>query len=111
MSYPVTVPNWAIYGGDTFTQTYQITDSTTGSPVNLSAWGSWLATWRPTLGNPITLTVITTGLALGQFTIQASSAQTRTMDGPGVWDVQSTNSGVVRTWLTGKSDFTHEVSP
>lgn len=111
MSYPVTVPNWDVYGGDTFSQTYQITDSVSGAPINLSAWNTWLATWKPTLGNPITLTVSTSNLSTGFFTVIASSAQTRTMDGPGIWDVQAVNSGVTRTWLTGKTNFTHEVSP
>lgn len=112
MSYPVTVPDWAIYGGDTFSQTYQIKDSTTGNPINLSAWGSWVATWRPYQGaDVVTLTVTTSNLSTGFFTITASDTQTRFMDGPGMWDVQATNSSVVRTWLRGKTDFTAEVSP
>lgn len=112
MSFPVVVPDWDVYGGDTFSQTYQITDSTTGLPVNLSAWGSWLATWRPYQGSEvISLFMSTSNLATGFFTVIASSSQTRLMDGPGLWDVQATNSGVIRTWVRGKSLFTAEVTP
>lgn len=114
MTYPVTVPDWNVYDGDTFSQTYVITDSATGLPVNLTGWGSWASAWRPYQGGELVMmTVVTTGLASGQITIIASSAQTTAMDGPGLWDVQSTNTstGAVRTWLRGKVAYVQNVTP
>lgn len=111
MSYPVVVPDWQVYAGDTFTQTYVVTDSTTGLPLNLAAWGSWAAAWRPYQGSDVVvLSVSTVGLASGQITVSATAAQTAAMDGPGVWDVQAVNAGTVRTWLRGKTAFVQDVT-
>jgi hypothetical protein len=110
-SFPVTVPDLAIYSGDTFSQTYRIV--TDGVPVNLvtAGWASWSAKWRPYQGaTVITLMVDSSQAAAGYITIGASPAQTALMNGPGLWDIQALQGATVRTWLRGKTQFTGDIT-
>ena len=110
MSFPVVVPDWAMYSGDTFSQTYVLKSDGTAINLVTQGWTSWVAKWKPYVGSTVvTLTVDTTSAASGQITITATSAQTAAMDGPGLWDVQATNGSTVRTWLRGKTSFIQDV--
>jgi hypothetical protein len=109
MSFPVVVPDWAIYAGDAFSQTYKI--EVGGVTTDLRSWTLWKASWRPYQGsNVISLSVNTADLIDGTVTISATDEQTRLMDGPGMWDVQAKQSSSTRTWLRGKSMFTEDVA-
>lgn len=109
MSFPVVVPDWAIYAGDAFSQTYQIKIG--GVVSDLRSWTNWAAAWRPYQSeHSIVLAVNTTGLSTGLVTITATDEQTRLMDGPGVWDVQAQQNSGTRTWLRGKTGFTEDVA-
>lgn len=108
MTYPIVVPDLEVYAGDTFAQSYVF--KTNAVPIDLSAWSGWVAKWQPYQGGTsITLTVTTTGLAVGSIVVNATSAQTTAMGGPGLWDVSATNNGSVRTFLRGKTHYTEDV--
>jgi hypothetical protein len=109
MSFPVVVPDWAVYAGDAFSQTYKI--EVGGVTTDLRSWTLWKAAWTPyQSGTPIVLAVDTADLTHGTITISATDEQTRLMDGPGLWDVQAELNGGTRTWLRGKSLFTEDVA-
>ena len=109
MSFPVVVPDWAIYAGDAFSQTYKIEIG--GVESDLRSWTNWVAAWEPYQGNDtIVLTVTTTDLVHGVVTISATDEQTRLMNGPGLWDIQSEQNGGTRTWLRGKTTYTQDVA-
>lgn len=110
--FPASVPDVEIYAGDTF-EWPSFTFTTDGTPINLTTWTGWTASWRPTPGSAdsVDLTVDTSAGATGTVKITASATATRAMqtlvpkvfDGFGYWDLQATQSAVVRTWLRGKT--------
>ena len=109
MSFPVVAPDWSVYSGDAFAQTYQI--QLGGVVTDLRAWTGWVAAWRPYQGaEVIVLSVATGSLLTGTITVNATDAQTRLMDGPGMWDVQSSQGGSTRTWLRGKTQFVEDIA-
>lgn len=110
--FPASVPDVEIYAGDT-AEWPPFTFTTDGTPIDLTDWDDWTATWRPTPGSAdsVDLDVDTTAGATGTVKITASATATRAMqnlapkvfDGFGYWDLQAVNGAVVRTWLRGKT--------
>ena len=102
MPFPSRVPPVQIYEGDDIDwPTYTFTEN--GLPIDLSSY-TWAAQWRvtPDATDSITLTLDTGELALGKIGVSATASQTAQMTAQnGVWDLQSTKAGVVRTWVFG----------
>lgn len=110
MSFPIAAPDWNIYAGDTFSQSYVF--KTDGTAINLSSqgWSSWVAKWQPYQGTGITLTVDASQASTGTIVITATPTQTEAMNGPGLWDLQASQGSTVRTWIRGKSQFIQDVA-
>lgn len=108
---PVRVPDNDVYAGDTGTfGPYVIKED--GVAVNLTGW-TWECMWRPhdPEGNPaVTLTVDSSLATSGTISITATTTQTRAMGGNGVWDLQGTKAGVVKTWLMGATTWYEDVT-
>lgn len=111
--YPLTV-----YRGDTKDYTLEFTETTGGAAVNLSGW-TWLAEVRSTRDEPdpvtATFTVDSSDAATGVLVVTlpaVESAKLVTDAGRATyyWDLQGTDGGVVKTWLTGKVKVTGDVS-
>ena len=110
MPYPSTIPRVTFYSGDTVTwPTYTLRED--GVPLDLSVY-TWAAQWRPTPDSTefVTLTLDLSQAAAGKITPSASAAQTAGMTTTGVWDLQSTLGGVVRTWLVGPTTCQKDVT-
>ena len=100
-----------IYAGDTVTfNPVRFLDGVT--PQDLSTWGSWVAHWRPALDSSvvIVLAVDASESNIGIIRVSATPAQTTEMAASGVWDLQATRDGVVRTWLRGRTNWSQDVS-
>lgn len=91
-----------VYEGDTFVAGFVFRDRD-GVALDLSTWTSWASQWRPsdTSDEAVAFAVDTSDLATGRVGISLTPAQT---DGlrDGVWDIQATRSGEVRTWIRGR---------
>jgi hypothetical protein len=107
----------AAYRGDTKEWTLNFADDA-GVAVDMSAW-SWLAQVRSSRDEPdtvvATFTVTDTDAATGTLTLTLPAAQSAlllTTGGKGLyyWDLQGTDSTVVKTWLFGKVKVTGDVS-
>lgn len=111
MPFPSRVPPVAIYEGDDLVwPTYTFTEA--GVPINLSSY-TWAAQWRVTAdaAESITLALDLSQQAVGKITPSATAAQTAQMVATnGVWDLQSTKAGVVRTWVYGQTTSTKDVT-
>jgi hypothetical protein len=115
MTYPITVPEWKIYQGDTFSVEYVFKNETTGLPINLvtQGWASWTCQWRPYRDseNYLNLTVSSTNAATGVIAISAEPDITSQMTVDGVWDLQAVStSGTVCTFLTSTAPTTEDVT-
>lgn len=110
--YPPKVPDVLIYSGDhTVFPSYTIKED--GVAVDLSGYTNWQAQWRKSVdaSTSIPLTVDTTQLALGVFTVSATSAQTTSMAGGGVWDIQAESpEGHIRTFMYGATKWRKDVT-
>jgi len=100
---PTEVPKLNFYAGDTFIfPDYTIQPG--GVVTDFSAY-TWKAQWRPTAESAtvVELTVNAAAANIGKFGISATAEQSATMAGSGVWDLQASLSGVVKTWLRGST--------
>lgn len=109
--------NITAYRGDTKEWTLTFTDDD-DAPVDMSG-KTWLAQIRATLDEPdsviATFTVDTTSAATGVLGLTLPATQSAllvTVKGKATyyWDLQATESGVVKTWLAGKVTVTGDVS-
>lgn len=101
----------SIYAGDDIVfPTYTFLSGE--DPLDLSTWTDWAAQWRPTLTSDtvLDLDVDTSELATGIVTVSVDAETTRTMGQSGVWDLQATLSGDVRTWLRGRTIWMNDVT-
>jgi len=98
-----------IYAGDTLTMPFTLSD--TNGPLNLSGW-TWRAMWRPKAASDtvIELAVDATTANVGHLVISATPEQTQLMVGNGVWDLEGTLAGSVRTFLRGNTAGVQDVS-
>lgn len=113
MAGPGILPTDAIYAGDDWSRILTIQQG--GSPVDLASagWTNWTAQWRPDPGtaSKIDLTVDDTAAASGQITVSLTGAQTESMGGNGVWDLQAEDSdGNTVTWVRGSTVWTQDVT-
>lgn len=110
--YPAEVPIVPIYAGDhTRFPSYVITEAAV--PLDLTSYTDWKAQWRsdPLSEVALELTVDTTDLANGRFTVIADSADTDAMGSSGWFDVQATNAfGAVRTFVFGRTSWRKDVT-
>lgn len=113
MAGPGILPSDAIYAGDYWSRALTIAQD--GAAVDLVAAGftAWKAQWRPDAGSStfVDLTVDDSLAASGLITVAATGAQTETMGGPGVWDLQALDSaGRPVTWVRGVTSWTQDVT-
>ena len=102
-SYPL-----ELYRGDTYRKRFRLNSKApdgTPVPLDLTGWKG-KAQIRPSFGGEIlvefTVTIEDQVESPGQFTIYATDEVTATLQAPtGVWDVQFTKAGEVRTMLAG----------
>jgi hypothetical protein len=108
------VPTVAIYAGDSALWPVYTLKTPDNAPRDLAAegWTGWSAQWRATedAANAVQLTVDASRANEGIILLAASPAQTATMGGPGVFDVQSERNGEVKTWLRGKTKYTKDIT-
>lgn len=99
-----------VYEGDTLVAGFVFSDRD-GVPLNLSTWSQWAAQWRPTEDSDesVAFTVDTSQLATGRVGISLSGSQTDGLRN-GVWDVQATRSGEIRTWVRGRVTVKKDVT-
>jgi hypothetical protein len=99
-----------VYAGDS-TSFYTYTFTTVGAANDLSGW-AWLCQWRanPQANASIALDVDSSKASTGIISISASPAATTAMGQAGVWDLQGTLGGVVKTWLVGVTTYTNDVT-
>lgn len=112
---PQTIPTPVpVYAGDTaYWPPYTFT-SAVDTPIDLVAtgWTNWVAQWRPTPDSDtvLTLDVDDTLASSGTIVIGADAGTTAAMGSAGVWDLQSENGEVVRTWVRGKTSYQKDVT-
>lgn len=98
----------AVYAGDSLAfPVFSLVED--GAPIDLSGWTNWQAAWSGG-DNLVTLSVDDSRLAEGKIIIYADASVTRGMRCAGRWDVQAENNGVVRTWLTGTTEWTDDIA-
>lgn len=98
----------AIYAGDAWQRRITVTQNNV--PVNLDTegWGNIRAQWRPSpaSGTAIDITVDTSQVTNGVFTLSLTGAQTEQMGGPGGYDVETTApDGTPTTRLVGTTTW------
>ncbi len=119
MSFPPALPIWDVYAGDDQTLSLAITHD--GHSADLGAWTGWRATFRPTLpgattidenAQPVPLGVDESGKSGGLIviTIPASLCAVGGQIRDGVWDVQASNAGRVKTWARGQIRWMGDVT-
>jgi len=113
MSGPFIVPDVPVYAGDTLTfPPYTFTEDGVVIDLVAEGWGSWQSKWRvtPDAATAITLTVDDSAADEGVIQITATGTQATEMAQSGVFDLQATNSGVVRTWVRGNTSWQNDVT-
>lgn len=107
---PEDVPNLQWYAGDTYTFP-SFTFEESGVPIDLTSY-TWAAQWRatPTSTTAVDIALDITQLAVGKITPSVTAEQSETMVGAGVWDLQSTKAGVVKTWIRGNTSVRKDVT-
>lgn len=97
--------------GDAWSEAFTFSQS--GSALNLSGW-TWLAQLRRERdhGSELlaTLTVGTGSASSGTISVSATSAQLALDPGTYWWELQRTNSGNERTYVTGSFVVDNEVA-
>jgi hypothetical protein len=108
------VPVVTVYGGDTVHwPSYTFTDSSENvRNLDIEGWTNWTAQWRAsvTAHDALSLTVDASEASEGIIRLLASSDVTEAMNASGVWDLQSENNGIVRTWIRGATKYTRDVT-
>jgi hypothetical protein len=110
--YPSHIGALVVYGGDTFTQTFNFLED--GAPIALTAkgWGSWKAQYRtsPSASLAVDFVVDDSQANSGAITISLSAEDTANIRSKGVFDLQASQSGTVRTWIRGELSWTQDVT-
>ena len=97
-----------VYRGDSFSQTFIFKKGEL--PEDLTGW-SWVAQTRTSedATTAIPFTVDASAAAEGKITVSLAATVTATLPA-GVWDLQGTKAGVVRTFVRGAVMLTKDVS-
>ena len=97
---PAEVRTINAYSGDTFSQTFRLTNN--GTPIDLddAGWSNWSAQYRVSAFSPDALefAVDASDASNGNITLVLSAAQTEDLVGSGVFDLQAQQGEAVRTW-------------
>ena len=102
-----------IYAGDDVTFPAFVIKDINGSPIDLSAYTNWEASWRKRANDssPLSLTVVTDEANVGRIKLSANAATTRAMGASGVWDVQAiSTTGATQTFLYGTTRWREDVT-
>jgi hypothetical protein len=112
MSFPVNVGSLNVYAGDTFSQTFTFKEDDEAIDLVEAGWGTWLAQFRKsTVDTTAVNFAVDASLAgNGQITITLSANQTAALGSNGVFDLQASQSGTVRTWVAGTIAWTKDVT-
>ena len=112
MSFPVNVGSLNVYAGDTFSQTFTFKEDDETIDLVADGWGTWLAQYRKSSvdATAVSFSVDTSAADEGQITITLSANQTAALGSNGVFDLQATQSGSVRTWVVGTIAWTKDVT-
>jgi hypothetical protein len=107
-----TVCNLRVTRGDTFSESIQFLDGSSGLPIPLL--GTWNAVMRqdPNASSPLaTFVCDLTQAANGTVTLSLDAPTTTLLSMGGVWDLQETDpAGVVTTWLMGTVAYIEDVT-
>ena len=110
MTFPQSVDTIRIWrGDDTVLASFQLTDNA-NVPINLSTH-AFASQWRVNASDSesFNLNVDISQASLGVITVLMPSSVSTIISGKGGWDLQSTDSsGVVKTWLTGRTIFAED---
>lgn len=102
-----------IYAGDDVTFPAFVIKDINGSPIDLSSYTDWEASWRKRSNDPteLALTVLSDETNVGRIKISVDAATTRAMGASGVWDVQATSAtGGTQTFLYGTTRWREDVT-
>lgn len=113
MPGPGILPADQIYAGDDWSRILTIKQDDAAVDLVAAGWTAWTAQWRtdPGTASKIDLSVDDSAAASGQITVSLTGAQTESMGGNGVWDLQATDSdGNTVTWLRGATVWTQDVT-
>ena len=108
---PIVLDAVGVYRGDDVIIADCTFQQPAGVAMNLST-SAWSAQWRlkSDSENFVALQVDATQANLGRILIQANSAATSLMTARGVWDLQATLNGVVKTWVRGSTVLVKDVT-
>lgn len=108
---PANVP-LTIVRGDSWTQQFIFRDQTTNDPINITSWTVTAQIRSSPDDDTTTSLAITNGGSNGTVTVRLTAAQSAALPAVGVWDLQRSASGDVRTLLGGSvkvvPDVTHD---
>jgi hypothetical protein len=106
---------FAVYAGDDFSVQFTLLDKPRaqgGVPQDLSDW-TFTAEWRVRASDEAetTFAVDQSGANVGEVILSLTPAQTRAMDGSGIFDLQGVaGDGTVQTFLTGRTIWSPDVT-
>lgn len=110
MVAPTIIRSVDIYSGDSCFFP-SLTFKTNNVPVDLSSW-TFTAQWRSSRedATAMALNVDASGSATGVIVVSATPEQTAAMGGRGVWDLQGIRGSEVRTFVTGATTYSRDVT-
>lgn len=110
---PSFVPPVVVYAGDTWSQSYEFKAGDPAEPIDFIAdgWDDWVCQCRPTVDSSefFEINIDTSEAADGRIILSASAEETRDFYS-GVFDLQSSNNGEVRTWIRSTLSWIEDVS-
>jgi len=109
---PAEVATINAYAGDTFSQTFRLTNNGTPIDLDTAGWSNWSAQYRVSAFSPDALdfTVDASDAGNGNITMVLTATQTEDLVGSGVFDLQAEQGDSVRTWLKGSIQWTRGVT-
>jgi hypothetical protein len=111
-SFPTDVGTLRVYAGDTFSQTFVFKEGTAVIDFDAEGWTDWAAEYRVTrnAATSITFAVDDSEADEGRITISLTPDQTNEITKAGVFDLQATQNGTVKTWLQGSIAWSKDVT-
>jgi hypothetical protein len=101
-----------VYAGDSFSQTFEFLDDGEAIDLVVEGWSNWIAQYRKTPKSVdfVEFVVDDSAADEGVITISLTPQQARELGDSGVFDLQATQNGTIRTWLKGSIDWSLDVS-
>jgi hypothetical protein len=111
-SFPTDVGTLRVYAGDTFSQTFVFKEGETVIDLVDEGWTGWAAQYRVTrdAATAISFAVDDSEADEGRITIALSPSQTNQISKAGVFDLQASQNGTVKTWLQGSLAWTRDIT-